>query len=77
MDYIVLACIFFSFGYLVGAYLKTAAYDNQDWKILRWDKKSLGFRQIQVGTYIERGDNLMLAVPLDSQQLPDEKVKYR
>ena len=63
--------VIFSAGFLAGSYLKGSAYDNQDWQILKWDESIFGYRPLSIGKYINRGDNVLMALKLQSENIPD------
>ncbi len=76
MTYIFCCAIFFSFGFGVGSGLKASAYDNQDWGVLKWDSKPLGFRYIQPGSFLNQGEKIIMALSVDSSKIPDDGIKY-
>ncbi len=69
-------CVIFSMGFLVGVCLRSIAYDNQDWQVLRWDSSSLGYRPLRFGAMIRKNDNVIMAVRLDSDSFPEGGMRY-
>ena len=59
-------------GTAIGWYLRGAAYAAQNWEILRWNKDVFGFRRLHPGTKIYRGERVMLAVKIDTDELDDD-----
>jgi|7_EtaG_2_1085326.scaffolds.fasta_scaffold421817_2 hypothetical protein len=76
MTYIICCAVFFSFGFIVGSILKSAVYDNQDWGVLKWDSKSMGFRHVQNGSFLMQGEKIIMAINIDSSKIPDGGIKY-
>lgn len=74
---ILIGCIlFFSAGFVAGSFLRGSAYDNQDWQILKWDENVFGYRPLSIGKHINRGDNVMMALKLQSENIPNEGLLY-
>ncbi len=71
MIYIV-GIIGFVLGCFVGSFFKRFAFESQEWKILRWNKDTLGYRPIPRGTRLFRGDRVMMSLDLDSSKFPEE-----
>ena len=67
--------VFFA-GFLAGSYLRGSAYDNQDWQILKWDESVFGYRPLQLGKYIKQGDNVMMALQFNSENIPEPGFLY-
>ena len=68
--------IVFSLGFFAGSYLRGSAYENQDWQILKWDGDVFGYRPLKLGKYIKQGDNIMMALKLNSDNIPDPGFLY-
>ena len=70
------AFIFLCIGYVIGSYLKSSAYDSQDWQCLRWDGTIFGYRPVAFGSRIERGEKVVMALKLDTNTFPEEGILY-
>tara|TARA_B100000287_G_C20422312_1_gene698039 strand:- start:240 stop:485 length:246 start_codon:yes stop_codon:yes gene_type:complete len=68
--------ITFCLGFVVGAFLRGSAYDNQPWEVLKWDSKLWAYRPIVIGDWINTGDNVMFALKMDTQSIPEDGVQY-
>ncbi len=68
--------ITFCMGFVAGAFLRGSAYDNQPWEVLKWDSKLWAYRPIVIGDWINTGDNVMFALKMDTQSIPDDGVQY-
>ncbi len=56
-------------GAYIGWYLKSMAYDAQDWEVLRYNSKIFGYRPIQKGQTIHKGDKVFLALKIDTAKI--------
>ena len=70
------AFITFCIGYVIGSYLKSSAYDNQDWDCLRWDGTIFGYRPVALGSRIARGEKVVMALKLETNTFPEEGIIY-
>jgi len=70
------AFISFCIGYVIGSYLKSSAYDNQDWQCLRWDGTIFGYRPVTLGARIKRGEKVVMALKLETSAFPEEGIIY-
>jgi hypothetical protein len=67
-----IASITFCIGLVIGSYTRAIVYDNQDWQVFRWSKDTLGYRPIILGAYVKRDDNVIMALRLNTESIPDE-----
>ena len=67
-----IASISFCAGFIAGSHVRTIVYDNQDWQVFRWSKDVLGYRPITLGAYVKRNDNVIMALRLNTEGIPDE-----
>ena len=44
--------------------------------VLRWNKNSLGYRAISLGSKINRGDRVIMAINLDTKKYPKDGHVY-
>ena len=73
---IAIACICFVAGLVLGFVVRSAAYDNQDWRVMRWCKTSLGYRPLPLGVYLHRNDNVIMALKLNTDGLSKDGIQY-
>ena len=74
---ILIGCMLvFSAGFVAGSYLRGSAYDNQDWQILKWDENIFGYRPLSLGKYIKQGDNIIMALQFNSENIPEPGFLY-
>lgn len=67
---IVVICI--SLGFMLGSSWSYTGYKNQDWRILKWDSGSLGYRVMPKNRKVMRGDNVYLALKVDTSQIEND-----
>tara|TARA_Y100001938_G_C7946392_1_gene356988 strand:+ start:521 stop:778 length:258 start_codon:yes stop_codon:yes gene_type:complete len=74
---IIIACLIaYVIGYFVGAYVQRMKYGMIDWVCLRWNKDSLGYRPVADGQVLHRGQRVMLALPIPTDDLPEEGMPW-
>ena len=56
--------------------IKAIVFDNQDWRLLRWDKNCLGYRPVVFGATLNKDDNILMALQLDTDVFPSEGLEY-
>ena len=61
-----------SIGFLLGALFKNAVFESQDWQIMRWDSHVLGYRPVAVGTNLHTGEDVVMSLPIDTRDFPEE-----
>ena len=66
--------LLFSSGFLCGSYLKSAAWENEDWKLLKWDGKIMGYRLLTAGSKMRRGENIVMCLKVDTEGLPEDGI---
>ena len=66
-------------GFLAGLFLgvtfKTIAFESQEWRVMRWNKDTLGYRPCSPGVKLFRGDKVTMSLDLDSSKFPEEGVR--
>ena len=72
IELILASSIFFSLGFALGAYLKAQAWYDEDWVILKWNKKTLGYRPMCHGSKIKKGDNVVMSLKLNTAMIPTD-----
>jgi hypothetical protein len=68
--------VVFSLGFALGAYMRGAAYENQDWQVLRWNPDILGYRPLILGSYIYPDDNVVMSLEMDNETFPEDGLQY-
>ena len=64
---IVAILLSFSIGFTVGSYFKASVFDNQDWQCLR---------PVAFGSRIKKGEKVMMALKLNTHDIPAEGILY-
>lgn len=64
-----------TFGYMLGKYKAKILFDENDWKILAWDKTIFGYRIVVPGRMIYREDKIMVAMEFDKDLIPKGGMK--
>lgn len=68
----IIAIITFIGGFMLGSYIRTVSYDQQDWQVLRWSRDVLGYRPAIEGSYVKRDDNIIMALKLNTSDIPND-----
>jgi len=68
----IMGAVLFCAGFVIGSYIKAASWENEDWKILKWDKQIMGYRTLPSGGKMFRGENVVMCLKLDTQSLPED-----
>ena len=66
-------CLFVC-GVAIGFKIRGLAYDAQDWEMLRWESNVFAFRRVMTGTRLFKDEKILLAVPIDTSDIPPEGV---
>jgi len=66
----------FCLGFVAGAYLRGAAFENQEWRVMKWSKESLGYRPLPFGSMIKKNDKVIMALHMDTKYFPPDGIKY-
>jgi hypothetical protein len=66
----------FIVGLCLGVFIKTKAFDDQDWSMLKWNTNCLGYRTVSFGSKLMRGDKVIMALHLNTNEFPEEGVVY-
>ena len=61
-------------GIMIGVKLKTIAYEQQEWQILKWEPKVFAFRRAPIGTRLFKEDKIIMGLPIDVSQIDKEGV---
>jgi len=69
---IILCILFFSLGWVGGAYFKGAYFDNLNWQILKWDSTVFGYRPVVHASRVIRGDKLIMGLEINPITIPEE-----
>ena len=70
--------VFLSFilGCSAGSRWRSYSFDNLDWRCLKWNSDSFGYRPVPDGAKLYRGDKVMMALSIDPGHWPEEGVPY-
>ena len=66
----------FIVGFCLGNIIKTKAFNNQDWDVLKWNKNCLGYRTVSLGEKLNRGDRIIMALHLKTDSFPEDGILY-
>jgi len=66
-------CIFIC-GLAIGFKVRGMAYDAQDWEMLKWEPNVFAFRRVTSGSRLFKDEKVMLALPIDTSEIPPEGV---
>ena len=73
--FIIAGVIGFILGCYIGSFFKSFAFENQEWRIMRWNQDTFGYRPVPSGVKLFRGDKLIMSLELDSSKFPEEGFK--
>jgi hypothetical protein len=76
METFLLVSIFFVLGFGSGSYIRGILFELQEWKLYKWNKDSLGYRPMMIGSSIFRNDNIIIGMSFDTKKIPQEGIKY-
>ncbi len=68
--------VIFCIGWVFGAYVRGAAYDNQPWEIFKWNRDVMGYRLVPLGSSIFTGEKIIMGLEMDTSKLPEDGLKY-
>jgi hypothetical protein len=71
-----ISIIMFSLGFVAGSFLRASTFDSLDWRCLKWNADSFGYRPVPDGTMLYRGDKVMMALPIDPGHWGEEGTVY-
>jgi hypothetical protein len=66
-------CIF-GCGLAIGFKIRGMAYDAQDWEMLKWEPNVFAFRRVKPGARLFRDEKILLALPIDTSEIPPDGV---
>jgi|TARA_R110001583_G_scaffold16234_4_gene66113 hypothetical protein len=75
MTYLAIA-LSFALGLVIGVRLNSAAFDGQDWTLMRWDNTMLGYRPIKLGSTLTKTDRIIMSLEVNTSAFPKDGVKY-
>ncbi len=73
---VAIGSVIFSLGFVVGSLFRTSMYESQPWEVMRWNDSYLGYRPVCKGSFLNRGDRVIMALRLNSSTFPEEGVEY-
>jgi len=68
-------CISFSTGFLLGMYFKTIIFERSSWMVMKWNSDVLGFRPVMIGSKLFKSDKIAMALEIDTSGFPEEGVE--
>ena len=72
---ILIAVLSFAGGIFVGSWVQKVLFVNQDWKVVRWNDGSLGYRIVPDGSKIYKNQRVLMALSLDTTNIEEEGMK--
>ena len=73
---IIFPALTFILGFCIGSLIRTKIFDNQDWSMLKWNTNCLGYRTVSFGSKLMRGDKVIMALHLNTDEFPEEGIVY-
>ena len=69
----VVTCILcFVSGAFLGTTFKTLAFESQPWRVMKWNKDSLGYRPVMIGSRVFPNDKIVMSLEVDTSQFEEE-----
>ena len=69
---LLIVMVSFSLGFVVGSFLRGAAFENQAWRVMKWNKDALGYRPVMVGSRVFPNDKIVMSLEVDTSQFEEE-----
>lgn len=69
-----LPIVTFFVGAVIGTFVARLAFENQAWRVMKWNGDVLGYRPVMIGSQLFRSDKVAMAIEVDTSQFPDEGV---
>jgi hypothetical protein len=63
-----------SLGFMLGVWIRGTQFDRMPWELFHWHTDILGYRPTAYGTVLHRGQKVIMAIRLDTDDYPDEGV---
>jgi hypothetical protein len=76
MQTLLISLATFVIGLCLGIFIKDRAFDSQDWTILKWNNNCLGYRAVSLGSKLNRGDKIIMALCVKTDAFPEKGVLY-
>lgn len=71
---ILVGAISFGIGVYAGVILRGLAFDNLDWKMLRWDSNVLAYRVVPLGYKVRKNEKIFFALTAPTDNIPDDGI---
>ena len=71
MTYLIVA-LSFAGGFLAGSFLRWLMFEAQEWRVMRWNNETFGYRPIGHGAKISRGEKVIMTLEIDTTQLDEQ-----
>jgi hypothetical protein len=68
LSYMCCTCL----GFLVGSLMRESSWESQDWQILKWNSKVMGYRPVAVGDRLHARENIVMSLSLNTEAIPAE-----
>ncbi len=76
INIIISSILFFILGFCLGIFIMNRYFDNQEWVMVRWNKSSLGYRTVSLGSRLMKGDRIIMGLKMNTDSFPEEGVLY-
>ena len=62
----------FSLGFVAGSFLRGVAFENQSWRVMKWNKDALGYRPVMLGSRVFPNDKIVMSLEVDTSKFEEE-----
>ena len=66
----------FALGWSMGSWYQRVIYGMLEWTCLRWSEDNFAYRVVPEGYTLHRGEKILMALPLPTDDFPDEGMPY-
>lgn len=73
---ILIGAISFGVGVYAGTILRELAFDNLDWKMLRWDNNTLSYRIAPLSYRVRKNEKIFFALAAPTDNIPEEGIIF-
>ena len=63
--------VIFSLGFAAGSWFKHMLWENEDWKLVRWDENIMGYRNVPTGFKLRRNEKVFMCLKVDTEGIPE------
>ena len=72
---LLIAGLLFIVGTFIGSFIQRQLFIYQEWKVLRWNDESLGYRTVPTGGKIYKNQRVVMSLEIDTSEIPKEGMK--